>query len=296
MIKEIFFTGKTIDEAWEKACQEMGYERDDKCYQIVDMGKKGFLGLGGTPAKIKIEVEVPDEVVKPKKEEKKPQPKKTQAKPQEPKKEEKKVRIDPKAKEKTKLAEDYIKVVLENMEIGEVVIETTVEDDGAVIKIDGEGIGCAIGRRGETLDALQYLASLVANRDDHNFYRISLDSGDYRAKRTETLKALAKRMANSAIKRGRNTTLEPMNPYERRIIHATVSAIEGVTSKSIGEEPNRRVVIVPANARRKNDKNQSRRRDNRERTQTPKVETASVSKSAPVIDEADRPLYSKIEL
>ena len=113
MIKEIFFTGKTIDEAWEKACQEMGYESDDKCYQIVDMGKKGILGLGGTPAKIKVEVEVPDEVVKPKKEEKKPQPK-----AQEPKKEEKKVRIDPKAKEKAKLAEDYIKVCNDDFRFG----------------------------------------------------------------------------------------------------------------------------------------------------------------------------------
>lgn len=282
MIKEIFFTGKNIDEAWEKACQELGFENDDKCYQIVDMGKKGFLGLGGTLAKIKVEVEVADEVVK------KEEPKKVEKKP-EVKKEKKEKKADPKAEEKTRLAEDYVRKVLQAMDIGEVEIETTLTQDGAVIKIEGEGIGTAIGRRGETLDALQYLASLVANRDDHNYFRVALDSGDYRAKREETLKALAKRMANSAIKRGRNTTFEPMNPYERRIIHATVSGIEGVTSKSIGEEPNRRVVIVPNNARRRNN-------DRKPRKEKPAQTVVETVKSAPVIDEADRPLYSKIEL
>ena len=304
MIKEIFFTGKTIEEAWETACKEMGYDTDDRCYQIVDMPKKGFLGLGSTPAKIKVEVEVPDEV-KPKPE-KKPQPKvekKTQPKPE--KKEEKpvEVKIDPNGDKKAQMAVDYVKSVLSAMEI-EAEVNAENKGDGAVITLSGEDLGVIIGRRGETLDALQYLASLVANKGDDNYFRISIDSGDYRAKREDTLKELARRMAASAIKRGRNVTLEPMNPYERRIIHATVSEIEGVGSKSVGEEPNRRVVITvkgggqggrnsSRNGRSGGNRNRGPRRNDRP-SQT--VATAPNPNAVAVRDEEEKPLYSKIEL
>ena len=300
MIKEVFFTGKTIDLAWENACNEMGYDKDDRCYQIVEMPKKGFLGLGGTPAKIKVEVEVPDEpkpVKKPApKAEKAPTAKNEKSAPKEDKPQKREVKADPRAKEKAALAENYVRGVLEAMDVGDATIETQVSEDGAVIKLEGEGLGIVIGRRGETLDSLQYLASLVANRDDSNFFRIALDSGDYRAKRAETLKALAKRMALSAIKRGRNTTLEPMNPYERRIIHATVATIEGVTSKSVGEEPNRRVVIVVNGGKRNNDRRRDRRRPNRDRAEREKAITTPNPNATPVKDEIEKPLYSKIEL
>lgn len=303
MIKEIFFTGKTIEEAWETACKEMGYDTDDRCYQIVDMPKKGFLGLGSTPAKIKVEVEVPDEV-KPKPE-KKPQPKvekKPQPKPE--KKEEKpvEVKIDPNGDKKAQMAVDYVKSVLSAMEI-EAEVNAENKGDGAVITLSGEDLGVIIGRRGETLDALQYLASLVANKGDDNYFRISIDSGDYRAKREDTLKELARRMAASAIKRGRNVTLEPMNPYERRIIHATVSEIEGVGSKSVGEEPNRRVVITvkggnggrnsSRNGRNGGNRNRGPRRNDRP-SQT--VASAPNPNAVAVRDEEEKPLYSKIEL
>ncbi len=299
MIKEVFFTGKTIELAWETACKEMGYDKDDKCYQIVEMPKKGFLGIGATPAKIKIEVEVPDEVKPVKKSAPKAQKvEKPAVKEEKPQKRE--VKADPKAQEKAKLAEDYIKGVLEAMEIGDACVETEIGEEGAVIKLEGEGLGVVIGRRGETLDALQYLASLVANKDDHNFFRIALDSGDYRAKREQTLKSLARRMALSAIKRGRNVTLEPMNPYERRIIHATVATIEGVTSKSVGEEPNRRVVIVVNGAKKhgehKNDRRRDNRRSNRDRGEREKAITTPNPNATPLKDEAEKPLYSKIEL
>ncbi len=307
MIKEVFFTGKSIEEAWATACKEMGFETDDKCYQIVDMGKKGFLGIGSTPAKIKIEVEVPDEV-KPVKKAEKPAPKKEnkpvrvekpEVKEEKPAKRE--TKADPKAQEKTALAVNYIKGVLDAMEIGEVTIETEVEPDGAVIRLSGEGLGVVIGRRGETLDSLQYLASLVANQNDQNFFRIALDSGDYRAKREQTLKSLARRMSQSALKRGRNVTLEPMNPYERRIIHATVASIEGVSSKSVGDEPNRRVVIVVAGNRgvrdnRRDNKRGGRRGYNRDRGERPQAITTPNPNATPVKDEAEKPLYSKIEL
>ncbi len=308
MIKEVFFTGKTIEEAWANACKEMNYDPDDKCYQIVDMGKKGFLGIGSTPAKIKIEVEVHD-APKPKKEHK-PAPKKEHKpapkaeKPAEVKTEEKpkrEVKADPKAAEKTKLAEDYIRGVLEAMEITGTQITSDVQPDGAVIKLEGEDLGVVIGRRGETLDSLQYLASLVANRDDNNFFRIALDSGDYRAKREQTLRSLARRMSASALKRGRNVTLEPMNPYERRIIHATVATIDGVNSKSVGDEPNRRVIItVAGSARRDNDRRGGRGRGGRsnrgDRGERPQAITTPNPNATPVKDEAEKPLYSKIEL
>lgn len=309
MIKEFFFTGKTIDEAWETACKELGYDADDKCYQIVEMAKKGFLGIGSTPAKIKVEVEVPDQVKPAKKpevkrEERKPQPKKETPKPE--KKEEKKeqepapVKIDPMGDKKMALAVDYVKSVLNAMEI---VAEVTAENrgDGAVITLTGEDLGVIIGRRGETLDALQYLASLVANKGDDNYFRISIDSGDYRAKREDTLKELARRMANSAIKKGRNVTLEPMNPYERRIIHATVAEIQGVGSKSVGEEPNRRVVITVKGGRSDNRGRGGRRNDNRgrgRRNDRPSQTVASAPNpnAVSVRDEEEKPLYSKIEL
>lgn len=116
--------------------------------------------------------------------------------------------------------------------------------------LTGDGLGVLIGRRGETLDALQYLSGLVANRMEGEYFRITIDSGNYREKRERTLELLAKKLSSQVLKNGRSMTLEPMNPYERRIIHATVQNIDGVSSSSIGEEPNRRVVISSANSRR----------------------------------------------
>ena len=125
----------------------------------------------------------------------------------------------------------------------------TENEDGAVIDITGDTTGAVIGRRGETLDAIQYLASMAANRSDKEYYRITLDSCGYREKRKAILEDLARKISKSVLRTGRTSTLEPMNPYERRIIHAAVSEIEGVTSKSIGEEPYRKVVISSVNGR-----------------------------------------------
>lgn len=151
-------------------------------------------------------------------------------------------------KSKAEVAEEYIRNILKCMDI-EAELEVTENEDGAVIDIKGDTTGAVIGRRGETLDAIQYLASMTANRGDKEYYRISLDSCGYREKRKAILEELAKKIAKSVLRSGRTSTLEPMNPYERRIIHAAVSEIEGVTSKSIGEEPYRRVVISSVNGR-----------------------------------------------
>lgn len=149
---------------------------------------------------------------------------------------------------KAQIAADYIKEILSCMNI-DAELSITENDDGAVIEISGDTTGAVIGRRGETLDAIQYLASMTANRSDKEYYRISLDSCGYREKRKIILEELAHKIAKSVLKSGRTSTLEPMNPYERRIIHAAVSEIEGVTSKSIGEEPYRKVVISSVNAK-----------------------------------------------
>ena len=169
---------------------------------------------------------------------------------------------------KAKAAADYVHNVLE--EIG-VTAEITVAftENGILLRLTGEGLGVVIGRRGETLDALQYLAGLVANRLEGDYMRVTIDSGNYREKREHTLEQLAKKLSASAIRYGRPSTLEPMNPYERRIIHSTVSNIEDVSSSSVGEEPNRRVVITPDRLRpqqgnRSRGKGRPRRNDRRD--------------------------------
>ena len=153
---------------------------------------------------------------------------------------------------KAQLAGEYIKSILANMGIADdISIEET--EDGATIEILGDTTGAVIGRRGETLDAIQYLASMTANRGDKEYYRITVDCCGYREKRKAILEELAAKIAKTVIRTGRTSTLEPMNPYERRIIHSAVANIEGVTSKSIGEEPYRKVVISSTNPRPKKD-------------------------------------------
>ncbi|MBP0962960.1 MAG: KH domain-containing protein [Oscillospiraceae bacterium] len=144
---------------------------------------------------------------------------------------------------KAEAVTEYVKSVLAAMGAADAVITPRFTANGIRFTLSGPDLGVVIGRRGETLDALQYLAGLVANRMDGDYLRITIDSGNYREKRERTLEALARKLALQAVRTGKNQTLEPMNPYERRIIHAAVSQVRGATSSSIGEEPNRRVVI-----------------------------------------------------
>ena len=140
-------------------------------------------------------------------------------------------------------AVDYLKTILECMGVQE-------EENGALISISGDDVGFIIGHRGETLDALQYLAGLVSNHVDNSYYRITLDIGNYREKRRETLEVLGKKIAAKAVRTGRNSSLEPMNPYERRIIHTAVQTVEGAKSWSEGEDLARHVVIGPIEGER----------------------------------------------
>ena len=142
----------------------------------------------------------------------------------------------------------YVERILRIMGIENVKVTPKYYEDNVCLQLTGTGLGVIIGRRGETLDSIQYLSSLVANRGEGDYIRINIDSGNYREKRERTLEALARKLANTAVRTGKSTTLEPMNPYERRVIHGAVSQVKGATSSSIGVDPNRRVVISAIDA------------------------------------------------
>ena len=139
-------------------------------------------------------------------------------------------------------AEEFLKMIFDNMKI-EANLVTEETEDTVKIDISGEDIGILIGRRGETLDSMQYLTNLVVNKEKDNYKRVILDIENYRAKREDVLKSLAQKMADKVLRYRKNITLDPMNPYERRIIHAYLQNVDGVETTSIGEEPNRKVVI-----------------------------------------------------
>ena len=309
MIKEAIATGATVDEAREAAANALLSNEDvvkyvgdvataDIQYEIIDTPSKKFLGIfGGSPAKVRayIEIEEPKKAKKPQKENKK------QNKKQDKKetKEEQKVEA-PKESTFEEITDETEKKIVEN---GKAFLENVLKgmnvdatltagkrDGGLEILIEGKDLGVVVGRRGETLDALQYLTILAANRKESGYNRITLNTGNYREKRSATLNALAERMANQALRQGRNVTLEPMNPYERRIIHTAVQNIKGVTSWSVGDEPNRRVVI---GSKDKGGYNRGGRRGGRR--VSPAQNTAPAADREQKKDFSSAPLYGKIE-
>lgn len=213
---------------------------------------------------------------------------------------------------KIEIARAYLSEIFEKMGAGEVHMEFVCGPERTVeIRLDGDSIGAVIGKRGETLDSLQYLVCLVANRlrrREGDYVRFTMNAGNYREKREETLKALAARMAKKALKTGRPVALEPMNPYERRIIHAVITDIEGVTSKSTGEEPNRKVVIKPLREAPERRPRREGGRYRRDRGRRERPESYEHSEHAPEEKEAPKEhreaiklddsvkLYGKIEL
>ncbi len=217
---------------------------------------------------------------------------------------------------KVKLAKDYITSILRAMDVdAEFVVYQN--ETGAVINIESNNNGTIIGRRGETLDAIQYLCSIIANKGDKDYYRITIDCLGYRSKRKETLEQLAAKVAKSVLRTGRSQPLEPMNPYERRVIHSAISAIDGVSSRSVGEEPYRKIIISSNNPRRGGGRRDNRRdggrrndrRNNggerRNRDREVNMERRSVDLSTSFEKDYKRPkpedsieggLYGKIEL
>ncbi len=232
MIKESIKTGKTVDVALREACLELGVELSDENVQheILDLPTKGFLGFGSHPAKVRVYIEIEEEA---------PVVAAAVA-----------AVSSASGENKEEIAVQYIKDVLTAMGAEHFSVNATKEGENLNITLEGEDLGFVIGRRGETIDAIQYLTGLVVNRIEGDYLRVTIDSGNFREKREKTLEGLARRLAKSVVKSGRSITLEPMNPYERRIIHSTVSTVEGATSASIGEEPNRKVVISSTNPRK----------------------------------------------
>ena len=186
----------------------------------------------------------------------------------------------------------------------EVKVTSTVDEEGALsITMEGKNMGILIGKRGQTLDSLQYLTNRVANKMQDGYVRVKLDTEDYRRRRKETLENLAKNIASKVKRTRRTVALEPMNPYERRIIHAAVSEIEGVTSQSKGEEPWRKVIISSTTPRKYDNrggykKNGGRRRNNNRRSKGFDITTSfekDYKKPKPEDTMKDSGLYSKIE-
>ena len=255
MIKEAFGTVETVEDAVEAAKTALGAPEDaDVQIDSIELPKKKTLGLfGGAPAKARAFYEVPDEVEAPAEKvvKEKPVQKKEAKKAKAPVKAEAEVQ-EPKTytgvkSEMGKVAEDYVSAILKGMGVEDVAINVTEDDESISIDLDcGNGYGYIIGRRGETLDAIQYLTRLVINKGKDDYRRVSINAGNYRQKREDTLRELAKKQAERVKKYGRNVVLDPMNPYERRIIHTTVQEIEGVSSHSVGSESDRKVIITLA--------------------------------------------------
>ena len=270
MIRTQEATGKTVDEARAKACALLGVQADDLnvSYEVLEMPQKtGFLGLKTTPAKVRVSVEEPDAPAAPVVEEK-VKPVVEEAPAEEPKAEEPaaapvaeeaapieetadpaaegeepEVPINIEENAKVKAAVDYLKEVIALMGVENVTFSAVQKGEATIIRLDGEKLGALIGRRGETMESLSYLASLVANRLEGDYIKLGLDVAGYRDKRENDLTVLAQRIGNKVRKTGRSFAMEPMNPYERRIIHSAIGKMEGVRSESKGEGRDRRVVI-----------------------------------------------------
>lgn len=263
---EAIGTGATIDEAIANAVKELNAPASaDVHTEIVAYPTKKLLGLfGGSPAKAKAYYEAPDKAEKPKAktspkaEKKQPAPVKAEA-PKAPVKEapvkekaaeEIKEPVDLSLSESLRSACAYLTEILKGMGVAQLKIDGyKTSDNEIILELDcGDDYGIVIGRRGETLDSIQYLTRLVANKTkaDNEYSRISVNVGNYREKRKNALRELARKNSEKVLKYGRNVTFEPMNPYERRIIHTAVQEIEGVTSHSVGSDASRRVVIALA--------------------------------------------------
>jgi len=241
--KEVVVTAKSVEQAVEIGANELEMPKEDVLFEVLELPKKGFLGLGTTDAKVKVYVEY---IVA--------------AKPE---------------KKAADVAAGFVEKIIRHMKLDAEVKITGETEKEIKLEIIGKGLGALIGYHGEVLDSLQYLTYLAVNKGDNNgdddeeksekkakdSFRISIDIENYRAKREETLKGVAKKAAERALKYGRSVTLEPMNAYERRVIHATIQDIDGVMTHSVGQDSERKVVISTSKGDK--DKSFQRNRSNR---------------------------------
>ena len=266
-------SAKTVDDAITEALIQLGVTSDRLEYEVIEKGSAGFLGIGMKQAVIearrkpepkeeKVEEPVVEEPVRvePKKVEAvQPQKAAAEKKADEPQKAAFEKAVEKEAKEEVKketklvevqpqtikAVEDFLKNTMKAMDM-EVELKTEIDQDGALcVDMSGEHMGILIGKRGQTLDSLQYLANRVANKHQEGYVRVKLDTENYRARREETLRHLAKNIAHKVKRNRRPVALEPMNPYERRIIHSALQGDDRVSTHSEGEEPYRRVVVTP---------------------------------------------------
>ncbi len=205
MLKQTVVTEKTVESAVNKACAELGVSIEEVDYVVLEEPKKGIFGIGASDAKVSVTLKETPAVK----------------------------------------AVEFLEKLVSNMGIDAEVVVTSKDDEGVNISINGSSLGILIGRRGDVLDSIQYLATLAANIEKSGFYRVTVDVEGYREKRTETLRGVARRMSEKVLKYKRSFALEPMNAYERRIIHAECQNIDGVTTRSIGEGADRKIVISP---------------------------------------------------
>ncbi len=214
-LNQIEKTAKNIDDAILLALEELGVARDKVDVEVLEEGSKGILGIfGGKAAKVRVTLKNSSNT------------------------------------SVVTLAESFLNNVFNDMGL-KVELDIKFEAGDLNINLIGDDMGIIIGKRGETLDSLQYLTSLVVNKGEASYVKVTLDTENYRTKRQEALRALAQRIADKVAKTGRRHIFEPMNPYERRVLHATLQSHEEVTTYSIGEDPNRKVVVAPKNDSRK---------------------------------------------
>lgn len=328
MIKEARGYGNTIDEARENAVAMLNAsENDDIQFEVIATPKKKTLGLfGGRKAEVRVFVELPDE--KPAKQ-KRPQPKKENKPAKQPIKQEKAVkapaapendkkpapaakpekpqRPDPtegfgELKETSELPADskaaraagYLRAILDNLGCSDIAMKAATKENAVLISLEGESVGVIIGHRGETLDSIQYLTSLAASNGG-GYFKVTINIGNYREKREEALVNLAKRVSEQVIRTGRSRSLEPMNPYERRIIHTAVQEIDGVVSTSFGEGAARRVVIgVEGGEMRPPRRGGRDSRDGGRRRPSSRATSAAPAPNREPKKDNDAPLYGKI--
>lgn len=237
MLKYIEVSGKTEEDAIASALAQLGLERDDVSVELIERAKSGFLGIGASPAIVRVNYEAPDE---------KAVPSPVQEKAYEPKRDAEAVKkpAAPAATgEKPQRITEFLGGLLDHMGISAEIIVTEGENGRYNVELSGRNMGVVIGRRGETLDAVQHLTNYAVNRGAEKRSHISVDAENYRSKREDSLVRLAEKMAAKVVKYRRSMALEPMNSYERHVIHTALQNYEGVTTKSTGTEPNRRVVV-----------------------------------------------------
>ena len=236
MIKSIEVSAKTEDEAIKSALEKLGLSRDDVSVEIVERAKSGFFGLKSSPAVVRVNYEVEDDLSIEANAE-------AMADVDDSVKESKSITQNDEQDDRCANAKRFLSGLFERMGV-DITAEITSDDSTIEVLLKGENPGSVIGRRGETLDAIQHLTNYVINRPGGKRTRVNIDAENYRQRRNETLEKLAERAAGKVLKYRKNVTLDPMNAYERHVIHTVLQEYDNISTYSVGNEPNRRIVVA----------------------------------------------------